>query len=182
MITMKVIGTRDTKNKKKVSHFISTEVPIRRSAGHGRNYQLIIFACLLCQQDASSQRVPARVSLCKETLSLLGRTGKGQERGEVPELAFLRSGQKLAPGPPLPQASQVVQWQRICLQMQETWVQSLEPIPVFMPGKSHKQRHLVGYNPWGLKESDALSTCTLALAGFPTSCLPLSPARPTHRA
>ena len=36
MITMKVIGTRDTKNKKKVSHFISTEVPIRRSAGHGR--------------------------------------------------------------------------------------------------------------------------------------------------
>ena len=26
--------------------------------------------------------------------------------------------------------------------------------PVFLPGKSHGQRSLVSYNPWGLKESD----------------------------
>ena len=26
--------------------------------------------------------------------------------------------------------------------------------PVFLPGKSHGQRNLVGYSPWGLKESD----------------------------
>ena len=26
--------------------------------------------------------------------------------------------------------------------------------PVFLPGKSHGQRSLVGYSPWGRKESD----------------------------
>jgi len=26
--------------------------------------------------------------------------------------------------------------------------------PVFLPGKSHGQRSLVGYNPWGCKDSD----------------------------
>ena len=29
-----------------------------------------------------------------------------------------------------------------------------QPTPVFMPGKSHGPRSLVGYNPWGRKESD----------------------------
>ena len=29
-----------------------------------------------------------------------------------------------------------------------------QPTPVFMPGKSHGLRSLVGYNPWGRKESD----------------------------
>ena len=29
-----------------------------------------------------------------------------------------------------------------------------QPTPVFFPGKSHGQRNLVGYSPWGLKESD----------------------------
>ena len=28
------------------------------------------------------------------------------------------------------------------------------PLPVFLPGKSHRQRSLVGYSPWGRKESD----------------------------
>ena len=46
----------------------------------------------------------------------------------------------------------------------ETWLQSLgwedpleqgiEPTPVFLPGESHGQRSLVGYSPWGRKESD----------------------------
>ena len=44
------------------------------------------------------------------------------------------------------------------------WVQSLswgksqrrkwKPIPVSSPGKSHRQRSLAGYSPWGHKESD----------------------------
>ncbi|KAB0377362.1 hypothetical protein FD755_011806 [Muntiacus reevesi] len=34
--------------------------------------------------------------------------------------------------------------------MQEKW----HPTPVFLPGKSHGQRSLVGYCPWGHKESD----------------------------
>ena len=28
------------------------------------------------------------------------------------------------------------------------------PIPVFLPGESHKQKSLVGYSPWGHKELD----------------------------
>ena len=46
--------------------------------------------------------------------------------------------------------------------MQEMQVQSLgrkipwrrkwQPIPVFLPGKSHGQRSLVGYSPWGWTE------------------------------
>ena len=48
--------------------------------------------------------------------------------------------------------------------MWETWVQSLgwedllekgwQPTPVFLPGKSHGQRNLVGYSPWGRSQSD----------------------------
>ena len=48
--------------------------------------------------------------------------------------------------------------------MQETRVQSLgqedpwrrkwQPTPVFLPGKSHGQRSLVGYSLWHHKESD----------------------------
>ena len=29
-----------------------------------------------------------------------------------------------------------------------------QPIPVFLPGESHGQRSLLGYSPWGHKESD----------------------------
>ena len=28
------------------------------------------------------------------------------------------------------------------------------PVPVFLPGEFHAQRSLVGYSPWGHKESD----------------------------
>ena len=48
--------------------------------------------------------------------------------------------------------------------MRETWVRSLgreDPLEkemathsVFLPGESHGQRSLVGYSPWGHKESD----------------------------
>ena len=43
------------------------------------------------------------------------------------------------------------------LETQETQVQSLgqeDPTPLFLPGKSHGQGSLVGYNPRGCKESD----------------------------
>ena len=47
--------------------------------------------------------------------------------------------------------------------IQETWLRSLGqedplekgtwlPTPVFLPGKSHGQRSLAGYNPWGRQE------------------------------
>ena len=34
------------------------------------------------------------------------------------------------------------------------WRRKWQPTPVFMPGKSHGPRNLVGYNPWGCKELD----------------------------
>ena len=41
---------------------------------------------------------------------------------------------------------------------QETWVGKIlwrrkwKPTPVFLPGKSHGKRSLVGYSPWGYKK------------------------------
>ena len=34
------------------------------------------------------------------------------------------------------------------------WRRKRQPIQEFLPGKSHGRRNLVGYSPWGLKESD----------------------------
>ena len=34
------------------------------------------------------------------------------------------------------------------------WRRKWQPTPVFLPGKSHGQRMLAGYNPWSHKESD----------------------------
>ena len=34
------------------------------------------------------------------------------------------------------------------------WRRAWQPAPVFLPGESHGQRSLVGYSPWGCKESD----------------------------
>ena len=31
------------------------------------------------------------------------------------------------------------------------WIRKWQPTPVFLPGKSHKQRSLVGYSPWDRK-------------------------------
>ena len=52
--------------------------------------------------------------------------------------------------------------------MQKTWVGSLgqeDPLekematpPVFLPGEFHEQRRLIGYSPWGCKESDTTAT------------------------
>ena len=38
------------------------------------------------------------------------------------------------------------------LRMLREW----QPTPAFLPGESHGQRSLVGYSPWGLKETDWL--------------------------
>ena len=53
--------------------------------------------------------------------------------------------------------------------MQETWVQSLgqeDPLEkgmVFLAGEFHGQRSLMGYSPWGHKESDTTEWLTLSL-------------------
>ena len=33
------------------------------------------------------------------------------------------------------------------------WRRARQPTPVFLPGESHGQRSLMGYSPWGHKES-----------------------------
>ena len=35
-----------------------------------------------------------------------------------------------------------------------SWERKWQPTPVFLPGKPHGQRSLVGDSPWGCKESD----------------------------
>ena len=59
--------------------------------------------------------------------------------------------------------SQVAQWLRTCLLNRcefdhwigkIPWSRKWQPTPVFLPGKFHGQRSLVGYSPWGHKELD----------------------------
>ena len=48
----------------------------------------------------------------------------------------------------------------------DSWVKKIpqrrkwQPIPVFLPGKFHGQRSLVGYSLWGHKELDMTNTFT----------------------
>ena len=37
---------------------------------------------------------------------------------------------------------------------EDPWRREWQPIPIFLPGESHGERSLVGYSPWGHKESD----------------------------
>ena len=43
------------------------------------------------------------------------------------------------------------------------WRSEWQPTPVFLPGEFHGQRSLVGYCPWGCKESDLTEQLTLPL-------------------
>ena len=37
---------------------------------------------------------------------------------------------------------------------EDPWRMKWQPTSIFLPGKSHGQKNLVGYNPWGCKELD----------------------------
>ena len=43
------------------------------------------------------------------------------------------------------------------------WRREWQPTPVILPGEFHGQRSLVGYSPWGHKESDMTERLTLTL-------------------
>ena len=71
-----------------------------------------------------------------------------------------------------------LRWQRIYLQCKRPgfgpwvvkipWRREWLPMPVFLPGEFHGQRSLVGYSPWGCKESDMTEQPTLKnLSEFP---------------
>ena len=46
------------------------------------------------------------------------------------------------------------------------WRRKWQPTPVFLPGEFHGQRSLVGYGPWGHKESDMTEWLTMLLNIF----------------
>ena len=43
---------------------------------------------------------------------------------------------------------------QLCPTWCDPWRRKWQPTPVLLPGKSHGQRRLVSYSPWGPKESD----------------------------
>ena len=46
------------------------------------------------------------------------------------------------------------------------WRRKWLPTPVFLPGKSHGQRNVVGYSPWSHKESDSTESLSCSLSYF----------------
>ena len=46
------------------------------------------------------------------------------------------------------------------LASQFSWRRKWQPTPVFLPGESHGKRSLVGYSPWGCKESKTTERLT----------------------
>ena len=53
------------------------------------------------------------------------------------------------------------------------------PTPVFLPGEFHGQRSLVGYSPWGHRESDMTKQLTNARTSSPHNMLPNDPLLPS---
>jgi len=49
------------------------------------------------------------------------------------------------------------------LGQEDPWRREWLPTPIFLPGKSHGQRDLAGYNPWDGKELDTTEQLTLSL-------------------
>ena len=50
------------------------------------------------------------------------------------------------------------------LGQEDSWRRKWLPTPVFLPGEFHGQKSLVGYSPWGHKESDRTEQLTLSLS------------------
>ena len=46
------------------------------------------------------------------------------------------------------------------------WRRKWQPSPVLLPGKSHRQRSLVGYSPWDCKESDTTERLHLLMSNY----------------
>ena len=52
----------------------------------------------------------------------------------------------------------------------DSWVRKIPwrserlPTPVFLPGESHGERSLVGYSPWGRKDSDTTERLSMHTA------------------
>jgi len=49
------------------------------------------------------------------------------------------------------------------------WRKEWQPTPLFLPGEFHGQRSLVGYSPWGCKESDITERLTFTFSAAPVA-------------
>ena len=61
-------------------------------------------------------------------------------------------GSSVVKNPPAMQETQGIWVQSVVRKI--PWRRKWQPTAVFLPGKSHGQRSLAGYRPWGCKESD----------------------------
>ena len=78
-----------------------------------------------------------------------------------------------------------LRWQSICLQHGRpgfnpwigkiSWRRKWQPTQVVLPGKFHGWRSLVGYSPWGHRESDTTERLHFLSFFVSAMCLPLSP-------
>ena len=61
-----------------------------------------------------------------------------------------------------------------------SWRRKWQPTPVFLPGKSHGWRSLVGYSSWGRKGSDTTDLTFCVLLGFVPALNTCNVFRKTH--
>ena len=61
------------------------------------------------------------------------------------------------------------------------WRRKWQPTPLFLPGKSHGQRSLMGYSPWGRKESATTERRSNGKQGSYEHVLALGPELPSRR-
>ena len=76
------------------------------------------------------------------------------------------------------------------LGQEDPWRRKWNPTPLFLPGESHGGRSLVGYSPWGHKESDTTERLHFTFSSVqfspqlcPTLCNPMdysTPGFPVH--
>ena len=61
---------------------------------------------------------------------------------------------QVAQNPPACQRRRLKKWEFDPWVRKIPWSRKWQPNPILLPGKSHGQRSLAGYSPWGRKESD----------------------------
>ena len=110
------------------------------------------------RQDRRNQVSPWLPRDLRETQT----AGQGDRRTSQ---AITRKTQRLCQGtgpPPSrdPTAGRSLGWE-------DPWRREQLPTPVFLPGKSHEQRNLVGYSPRGCKELDTTEQLHFHFQGFP---------------
>ena len=82
----------------------------------------------------------------------------GVENREDEDILQRWYSHRLSPG------SLETQWIAL-LQLLQAGEANGKPTPVFLPGEFHGQRRLVGYSPWGRRESDTTERLILTLTG-----------------